>query len=118
SPAAKQGLLAPLLQGLVLPNAAVAAQLATFVELGAGLVLLLSAIEVARRRFSGYLGRQHAYEPAVALLSSVAAVLLGGMSASIYLIEGGGLPRISGASAFGSPIAIELFLVPMAFGIA
>src|SRR5438045_5757423 len=44
SPAARQGPLAPLLQGLVLPNAAVAAQLATFVELGAGLVLLLSAI--------------------------------------------------------------------------
>jgi hypothetical protein len=118
SPAAQRGLLAPLLQGLVLPNAAAAARLATFVELGAGLVLLLSALEVARRRFSGQLGKQHPYEPAVALLSAVAAVVVGGLSATIYAIEGGGLPRISAATAFGSPIAIELFLVPITFGIA
>jgi hypothetical protein len=36
----------------------------------------------------------------------------------IYLIQGGGLPKISAASAFGSPIAIELLIVPLAFGIA
>jgi DNA-directed RNA polymerase specialized sigma24 family protein len=34
------------------------------------------------------------------------------------LTDTGALPRISGASAFGSPIAIELLLVPLALGIA
>jgi hypothetical protein len=118
SPAAHSGILAPLLQGLVLGHATIAAQIATFAELGAGVVLVVSAIEVARRRFPGRLGSQHSYEAAVALLSACAAVVVAGLSAAIYLIEGGGLPRISGASAFGSPIAIELLLVPLAIGIA
>ena len=62
--------------------------------------------------------RLRQYEPAVALLSSGAAVAVGGLSLMIYLIEGGGLPKISAAFAFGSPIAIELMIVPLAFGIA
>jgi hypothetical protein len=33
-------------------------------------------------------------------------------------MEGGGLPTISAAYAFGSPIAVELLLVPLALGIA
>src|SRR5690348_4465156 len=41
--------LAWLVRTLVLPDAAVMAQLARFTELGAGLVLLLAAVEVARR---------------------------------------------------------------------
>jgi hypothetical protein len=118
SPGAHQGILAPLVQTLILPNAVLAAQLATFVELGAGVVLLIAAVEVARRRFSSPVGAQHAYEPAVALVSAAAALTLAGLSATIYLIEGGGLPRISGAGAFGSPIAIELFLVPLALAVA
>jgi hypothetical protein len=51
-------------------------------------------------------------------VSAAAALTLAGLSATIYLIEGGGLPRISGAGAFGSPIAIELFLVPLALAVA
>jgi hypothetical protein len=118
SPGAKQGILAPLMQTLVVPNIAIAAELARFTEFSAGVVLLVAALEVARRRFAGRLGSQHVYEPAVALLSSAAGVAVGGLSLMIYLIEGGGLPRISAGSAFGSPIAIELLLVPLAFGIA
>jgi hypothetical protein len=118
SPASRGGIMAPLLQGLVLPYASVAAQLATSAELGAGLVLVVSAVEVARRRFPGRIGSQHAYETAMALLSACAALLVAGLSASIYVLEGGGLPRVSTASAFGSPIAIELLLVPLALGIA
>jgi hypothetical protein len=118
SPGSKEGILAPLIQSLVLPNVVLAAQLATFVELGAGLIVLFSAFEVARRRFDGQLGAQHGYEPAVALLSAASALALAGMSATIYLLEGGGLPYISAAYAFGSPIAIELFLVPLALGVA
>jgi hypothetical protein len=118
SPGAKNGILAPPIQLLIVPNVALAANLATFTELGAGFVLLVAAIEVARRRFAGRLGSQHVYEPAVALLSSAAAIALGGLSLMIYLIEGGGLPKVNPASAFGSPIAIELLIVPLAFGIA
>ena len=118
SPGAKNGLLVPLIQFLVVPNIALAANLARFTELGAGLVLVIAAIEVARRRFGDPFGSQHVYEPAVAFLSAVAAFTLGGLSLMIYLIEGGGLPKINPASAFGSPIAIELLIVHLAFGIA
>jgi hypothetical protein len=118
SPAAKEGVLAPVLRTVVLPHASLAAQFATFAELGAGLILAISAVEVIRRRFPAPLGSQHGYETVVALSSAAAAVVVAGMSATIYLIEGGGWPRISGASAFGSPIAVELLLVPLGLGIA
>jgi hypothetical protein len=118
SPGAKHGVLAPIIQALVIPNVALAADLAKFTEVAAGAFLLAAALEVARRRFAGRLGMQHPYEPVVALVSSVAAATVGGLSLSIYLIEGGGLPMINPGFAFGSPIAIELMLVPLAFGIA
>jgi hypothetical protein len=118
SPGSKSGVLAPIIQALVLPNIAVAANLARFTEFGAGIVLLVAAVEVARRRFAGSFGSQHTYEPVVALASSAAAVAVGSLSLAIYVIMGGGLPKLSAASAFGSPIAIELLIVPLAFGIA
>ena len=118
SPGSRDGILAPLIQSLIVPHITLAADLAEFTELGAGLLLVVSAIEVGRRRFSGRLGRQHPYEPAVALLSSAAAVAIGGLSLMIYLIEGGVIPRVSAALAFGSPIAVELLIVPLAMGIA
>jgi hypothetical protein len=117
SPGARAGILSPLVQGLILPHSTVAATVVTLTESGAGLVLLLSAVEVARRRLSGRLGRQHDYEPAVALLGAIAAVAVASLSATIYLTLGGGLPTVSGASAFGSPIAIDLFLVPLALSV-
>ncbi len=118
SPGANQGVLAPIIQTLVVPNIALAANLAMFTELGAGLVLLVAAVEVARRRFAGPFGSQHGYEPAVALLSSAAGLAVGGLSLMIYLLEGRGLPTIDAAGAFGSPIAVELLIVPLAFAIA
>lgn len=118
SPAATSGMLAPLLRGFILPHPTLAAQLTTLAELGAGVVLAASAFEVVRRRLPGRLGSQHAYEAPVALLSACAAVVIAGVSATIYLLLGAGLPRVSGASAFGSPIAVELLLVPLALAIA
>jgi hypothetical protein len=118
SPGATNGPLAGLMQTLVLPNIDLAAQLAKFTELFAGLILLVTAIEVARRRFSGRFGAQHAYEPIVALVSSAAAFALGGLSLTIYLVQGGRLPSINPSFAFSSPIAIELLVVPLALGIA
>jgi hypothetical protein len=118
SPGATSGPLAPLIQSLVVPNLELAAQVSKWTELGAGAVLLLTALEVARRRLSAPLGAQHAYEPLVALTSAVAAFVLGGMSLSIYLLQGGRLPTVNPGFAFGSPIPIELLLVPLAFGVA
>jgi hypothetical protein len=118
SPGAKAGPIAPIIQTLITPNIAIAANLARFTEFAAGIVLLVAAIEVARRRFAGKLGSQHIYEPIVALASSAAGIALAGLSLMIYLIQGGGLPKISAASAFGTPIAIELLIVPLALGIA
>jgi hypothetical protein len=112
------GPLSAIVQWLVLPNVAVMAQLAKFTELGAGLVLVLVAAEVARRRFRGRLGARHGYEPAVALAGAAAAFVLGGLSLSIYLLQGGMVPRVNPGLAFGPPVAIELFNVPLAGAVA
>jgi hypothetical protein len=118
SPGAAAGPLAGPIQTFVAPNVDVVAQLSKFTELGAGAILLVTALEVARRRLAGFVGAQHAYEPLLALASAAAAFALGGMSLSIYLLEGGGLPAINPGYAFSSPIAVELLLVPIALGIA
>jgi hypothetical protein len=118
SPGASSGPLAGVIQALVVPNADVMAHVSRLIELGAGAILLLTSLEVARRRLSGALGEQLRYEPLVALLSSGAALALGGMSLSIYLLQGGQLPTLNPGFAFASPIAIELFLVPLALAIA
>lgn len=117
SPGATAGPLAGVFQALVVPNAELMAHVSRYIELGGGAILLLTALEVARRRLSGRLGEQHAYEPLVALISAGAAFVLGGMSLTIYLLQGGQLPMLSPAFAFGSPIAIELLLVPLALAI-
>jgi hypothetical protein len=118
SPGASSGPLAGLIQSLVVPNLDLVAQLSKVTELGAGAILLVTALEVVRRRLSAPIGAQHAYEPVVALVSAAAALALGGMSLSIYLLEGGRLPGINPGYAFSSPIAVELLLVPLAIGIA
>jgi hypothetical protein len=118
SPGSRHGLLSAIVQLAILPNIAVVAQLAKFTEVVAGAILILAAIDVARRRFDCRLGAQHGYEPALALLASAAALAVGSLSLTIYLIQGGLFPRINPAAAFGSPIAIELLLVPLGLAIA
>jgi hypothetical protein len=110
--------LAWVVRSFVLPDAAVMAQVARFTELGAGLVLLVVAIEVARRRFNGALGARHGYEPAVALAGMLAALALAGVSLTIYLLQGGAVPRVDPGLAFAPPVAIELFNVPVALAVA
>ncbi|HEY3058876.1 MAG TPA: hypothetical protein VGL99_07890 [Chloroflexota bacterium] len=117
SDGSSSGPLSIVIHSLVVPNLEVVANLARYTELAAGTVLVVSAVEVARRRFSGTLGAQHGYEPLVALVSSVAAFVLGALSLSIYVLQGGGLPTISPDLAFVSPIAVELLIVPLAVGI-
>jgi hypothetical protein len=118
SPGATGGPLAGITQAIVAPNAELFAQVSRLVELGAGALLMLTALEVLRRRLSGGLGAQHAYEPLVALVGASAALVLGGMSLTIFLLEGLPLPSVNPAYAFGSPIAVELLLVPLALAIA
>jgi hypothetical protein len=118
SPGATSGPLAGIIQSLVVPNLDAIAQLSMLTELGAGAILVVTAVEVLRRRLSGPLGAQHSYEPLAALVSAAAAFTLGSMSLGIFLLQGGRLPTISAGYAFSSPIAIELLLVPLAFGIA
>jgi hypothetical protein len=117
SEGASSGPLSIVVQVLVVPNFDVVANLARYTELVAGVVLVVSALEVARRRFSAPLGAQRGYEPLVALVSSIAAFVLGGLSLSIYVLQGGGLPTISPDFAFVSPIAVELLIVPLALGV-
>jgi len=118
SPGASSGPLAGLIHTFVVPNADLVGQVAKATELGAGVILVLAAIEVLRRRLSGPIGAQHSYEPLVALISAASALAVGTMSLSIYYLEGGQLPMINPGYAFASPIAVELLLVPFAFGIA
>ncbi len=117
SEGASIGPLSLVVQVVVVPNVTLVANVARFTELFAGAVLVLSAVEVARRRLSGPFGAQHRYEPVVALVSSVAAFVLGGLSLSIYLLQGGGLPSINPDLAFVSPVAVELLIIPLAVGV-
>src|SRR6266852_2951633 len=53
NPGTDSGVLSGLIKGLVLPNVAFFATVLKFSELALGIVLLLGAAEVGRRRFSG-----------------------------------------------------------------
>jgi len=49
---------------------------------------------------------------------TAAALVLGGLSLTIYVLQGGRFPSVNPDLAFVSPIAIELLMVPLAVGIA
>src|ERR1700682_5769510 len=71
SPGTQNGLLAGLIHTLVQPNIAFFAGLTKYSELGLGIVLLLGALEVGRRRLSGSVGVVNGYEAPVALGAAV-----------------------------------------------
>lgn len=118
SPGSHRGIISSLINGLVLPHAEIAAQLARFTEVVAGLVLVVAAVEVARRWFGGRIGAQRAYEPVVAAAAVAAGLTLAGLSLTIYLVQGGTLPGINPAKAFASAITVELMIIPVALAIA
>jgi len=74
SPATSRGVLSRLIQGLVLPNLALFGSLIKFTELILGIVLLVGAAEIARRRFQGHFARQYGYEAPVALIAALAGL--------------------------------------------
>jgi hypothetical protein len=118
NPGTKSGILSGLVTGLVLPNVAFFATLLQFSELALGIVLLLGAIEVGRRRFSGRVGREHGYEAPVALVSALAGLAVAGLSLSIAVLMGEQLPTIMPGRAFTTAIPVELLIVPLGVAVA
>ncbi len=118
NPGTKSGFLSGLVTGLVLPNVAFFASLLQFSELALGIVLLLGAIEVGRRRFSGRVGREHGYEAPVALVSALAGLAVAGLSLSIAVLMGEQLPTIMPGRAFTTAIPVELLIVPLGIAVA
>jgi len=118
SPGTHNGLLAPLIRALVLPNIALFAELTKYMELGLGIVLLLGALEVGRRRLSGRVGAEHGYEAPVALIAAFAGLAAAGLSLSIALLMGEQLPTITPGRALTTAIPVELLLVPLGIAVA
>ena len=118
NPGTNTGILSGLVRGLVLPNVAFFASLLQFTELALGIVLLLGALEVGRRRFSGRVGREHGYEAPVALVGALAGLAVASLSLSIAVLMGEQLPTIMPGRAFTTAIPVELLIVPLGIAVA
>ena len=118
SPGTHDGLLAGLIHTLVQPNIAFFAGLTKYTELVLGIVLLLGALEVGRRRLSGRVGIEHGYEAPVALVAALAGLAAAGLSLSIALLMGEALPTITPGRALTTAIPVELLLVPLGIAVA
>jgi hypothetical protein len=118
SPGTRTGLLAPLIHSFVQPNIGFFADLTKYTELGLGIVLLLGALEVGRRRLSGRAGAEHGYEAPVALIAAFAGLAAAGLSLSIALLMGEQLPTITPGRALTTAIPVELLLVPLGIAVA
>ena len=118
NPGTTSGVLSGLVKGLVLPNVAFFATVLKFSELALGIVLLLGAAEVGRRRFSGGFGREHGYEAPVALVGALAGLAVAGLSLSIAVLMGEQLPTIMPGRAFTTAIPVELLIVPLGIAVA
>jgi len=101
-----------------LPNAGFFATVLQFTELSLGIVLLLGALEVGRRRFSGRFGRAHGYEAPVALVGTLAGLAAAGLTLSIAVLMGEQLPTIMPGRAFTTAIPVELLIVPLGVAVA
>src|SRR5438067_12725813 len=118
SPGTHSGLLAPLIHGMVEPNIAFFATITKFTELILGVVLLVGAVEVGRRRLSGAVAAEHGYEAPVALVAALAGLTAAGLSLSIALLMGEQLPTITPGRALTTAIPVELLLVPLGIAVA
>jgi hypothetical protein len=70
SPGATSGPLAGVFQFVVVANSDMMARMSMFTELVGGSVLVITTVEVLRRRLAGSFGIQRRFEPLVALVSS------------------------------------------------
>jgi plastocyanin len=114
SAGAQDTVLSPLVQNLILPNAAVFAELARFTELACGLILVVATASLFRGGFGVRTDAAARSERVVALLALVAAIALGGLSLTIYLLKGGGLPGVDPRLALAPPVPVELVNVLLA----
>src|SRR2546422_11417233 len=117
TPGATRGILSSLVQVLVLPHIGLFAGLIEVTELLVGAILLIGAAEIGRRRFAGRLGAQHGYEAPLALGSALAGLASAGLTLSIGILMGEGLPTVAVGRAFSSAIPIELLIVPLGVAI-
>ncbi len=118
TPGARGGILSSLVQLLVLPHIGLFAGLIEVTELLVGAILLIGAVEIGRRRFSGRLGAQHGYEAPVALVSALAGLAAAGLALSIGMLMGEGLPAIMPGRDLTTAIPVELLIVPLGIAIA
>src|SRR6266576_1671687 len=118
NPGTNNGILSGLTKGLVLPNFAFFATVLQFAELSLGIVLLLGALEVGRRRCSVRLGGEHFYEAPVALVSALAGLAVAGLTLAIAILMGEQLPTIMPGRAFDTAIPVELLIVPLGVAVA
>ena len=118
SPGTHTGLLASVIQVLVLPNIAFFATLTKLTELSLGIVLFIGALEVGRRRLSGPIATEHGYEAPVALIAALAGLGAAGLSLTIALLMGEQLPAIMPGRALTTAIPVELLLVPLGIAVA
>lgn len=118
NPGATSGPLSLFVQSFVLPNAALVSTLLEATELALGPILLVGALEIARRRLSGRLGAAHGYEAAVAVVAGVAGLASAGLAFSIFLLMGGVLPTVMPGRAFTTAIPVELLIVPLGLSVA
>lgn len=118
SPGARRGLFSGFIHTLVLPHIGFWAFVIEWTELLLGLVLLVGAAEIARRRFAGRFGTARRYEAPVALVAAAAGLTAAGLSFSIFLLQGGVLPEVQPGRAFTSAIPVELLIVPLGLAVA
>ena len=118
TPGARGGILSSLVQLLVLPHIGLFAGLIEVTELLVGAILLIGAVEIGRRRFSGRLGAQHGYEAPVALVSALAGLAAAELALSIGMLMGEGLPAIMPGRDLTTAIPVELLIVPLGIAIA
>jgi len=117
SSAGAQGhLLTPIVRAVIIPNSALFAELARLTELLSGIVLLIAAGDTLWRHFAR--GRGRSLEASVSLLGAVAAVAVGGLSVTIYLLKGGTFPGVDPRLALAPPLQVEVVNAALALAVA
>jgi hypothetical protein len=81
-------------------------------------VLLIGAVEIGRRRFTGRIGARHGYEASLALVAALAGLTAAGLAFSIFVLMGGVLPTVMPGRAFTTAIPVELLIVPLGLSVA
>lgn len=108
--------LTPIVQVVIIPNSALFAELARLSELAGGLMLLFAAGDTFRRQVART-ARGGAFETWVSVLAAVAALALGGLSLTIYLLKGGTFPVVDTRLALAPPVQVELVNVALALAV-